>query len=153
MTFPRLVRHFTSRLRGTSLAAHRLAALETLAQAVSNEINLRASLAAARESLLASQALARRSAPVTCRGAVPERRAAGPAAGRPVPDRGLRHLPPDPGWPGRSPVLRRADGGVRQIEARGPLLGFFPDIQLADVRFRLAPTPPCSRSASRPPRS
>jgi serine phosphatase RsbU (regulator of sigma subunit) len=28
---------------------------------------------------------------------------------------------------------------VRQLEARGPLLGFFPDIQLADVRFRLTP--------------
>ena len=35
--------------------------------------------------------------------------------------------------------MRRADGGVHQLEARGPLLGFFPDIQLADVRFRLAP--------------
>jgi serine phosphatase RsbU (regulator of sigma subunit) len=28
---------------------------------------------------------------------------------------------------------------VRQLEARGPPLGFFPDIQLADVRFRLTP--------------
>ena len=36
-------------------------------------------------------------------------------------------------------LIRRADGGVRQLEARGPLLGFFPDIQLADIRFRLAP--------------
>jgi hypothetical protein len=36
-------------------------------------------------------------------------------------------------------VLRRADGEVHQIDARGPLLGFFPDIELADVRFRLAP--------------
>ena len=36
-------------------------------------------------------------------------------------------------------LVRRADGRVRQLEARGPLLGFFPDIQLADVRFRLTP--------------
>jgi serine phosphatase RsbU (regulator of sigma subunit) len=36
-------------------------------------------------------------------------------------------------------LIRRADGRVRQIEAPGPLLGIFPDIQLADVRFRLAP--------------
>ena len=37
-----------------------LAALGTLARAVSNEINLRGTLTAARESLLVSQALARR---------------------------------------------------------------------------------------------
>jgi serine phosphatase RsbU (regulator of sigma subunit) len=36
-------------------------------------------------------------------------------------------------------LVRRADGRVRELEARGPLLGFFPDIQLADVRFRLTP--------------
>jgi serine phosphatase RsbU (regulator of sigma subunit) len=41
---------------------------------------------------------------------------------------------------GHPPALvRRADGGVHQIDASGPLLGFFPDIQLTDVRFRLAP--------------
>jgi serine phosphatase RsbU (regulator of sigma subunit) len=39
-----------------------------------------------------------------------------------------------------SPALvRRADGRVHRIDARGPLLGFLPDIRLADVRFRLAP--------------
>ena len=37
------------------------------------------------------------------------------------------------------PLVRRADGHVHQVDARGPLLGFFPDVQLADVRFRLAP--------------
>lgn len=37
------------------------------------------------------------------------------------------------------PLVRRADGRVRQIDARGPLLGFLPGIQLADTRFRLAP--------------
>ena len=36
-------------------------------------------------------------------------------------------------------LVRRADGRVRQLESRGPLLGFFPDIHLADVRFRLTP--------------
>jgi serine phosphatase RsbU (regulator of sigma subunit) len=41
---------------------------------------------------------------------------------------------------GHPPALvRRADGRVRQIEARGPALGIFPGIQLTDVRFRLAP--------------
>jgi len=38
-----------------------------------------------------------------------------------------------------SALVRRVDGRVHQIDACGPLLGFFPDIQLADVRFRLAP--------------
>ena len=37
------------------------------------------------------------------------------------------------------PLIRRASGRVLQIDARGPLLGIVPDIQLADVRFRLAP--------------
>ena len=36
------------------------------------------------------------------------------------------------------PLVRRADGRVHQIDASGSLLGFFPDIELADVRFRLA---------------
>ena len=41
---------------------------------------------------------------------------------------------------GHPPALvRRADGRVRQVDAPGPLLGFFPDVQLAEVRFRLAP--------------
>jgi serine phosphatase RsbU (regulator of sigma subunit) len=41
---------------------------------------------------------------------------------------------------GHPPALvRRADGRVRQIDARGPILGIFPDVQLTDVRFRLAP--------------
>ena len=37
------------------------------------------------------------------------------------------------------PLIRRASGRVLQIDARGPLLGIVPDIQLTDVRFRLAP--------------
>jgi len=37
-----------------------------------------------------------------------------------------------------APLVRRADGQVRQIDARGPLLGIIPDLQLADARFRLA---------------
>jgi serine phosphatase RsbU (regulator of sigma subunit) len=41
---------------------------------------------------------------------------------------------------GHPPALvRRADGRVHQIDAPGSLLGIVPDIQLADVRFRLAP--------------
>ncbi len=36
-------------------------------------------------------------------------------------------------------LIRRADGRVHRIDSRGPLLGFFPEIQLADVRFRLVP--------------
>ena len=41
---------------------------------------------------------------------------------------------------GHPPALvRRADGRVHEIDARGPLLGMFPEVQLADVRFRLAP--------------
>jgi serine phosphatase RsbU (regulator of sigma subunit) len=41
---------------------------------------------------------------------------------------------------GHPPALvRRADGRVQQIDAPGPLLGMFPEVQLADVRFRLAP--------------
>lgn len=41
---------------------------------------------------------------------------------------------------GHPPALvRRAEGRVHQIDARGPLLGMFPEVQLADVRFRLAP--------------
>jgi serine phosphatase RsbU (regulator of sigma subunit) len=41
---------------------------------------------------------------------------------------------------GHPPVLvRRADGRVQEIGQHGTLLGIFPDIQLADVRFRLAP--------------
>jgi hypothetical protein len=40
-----------------------------------------------------------------------------------------------------APGLRRTApwAGARPLETRGPLLGFFPGIQLADVRFRLAP--------------
>ena len=37
------------------------------------------------------------------------------------------------------PLVRRADGRVYQIDARGPLLGFFRSVELSDVRFRLAP--------------
>ena len=37
------------------------------------------------------------------------------------------------------PLVRRADGRVRQIDTHGSLLGIVPAIQLADVRFRLAP--------------
>ena len=41
---------------------------------------------------------------------------------------------------GHPPALvRRADGRVHQVDARGPLLGIVPGIQLADMRFRLAP--------------
>ena len=41
---------------------------------------------------------------------------------------------------GHPPALvRRAHGRVQQIDAPGSLLGIVPDIQLADVRFRLAP--------------
>lgn len=201
-----------------------LAALGTLARAVSNEINLRGSLAAARESLLVSQALARSLQdsllPPVLR-PVPGLDVAAsyqPAAGGTtvvgdfydlfhvrgpwwstvvgdVCGKGVeaakvtalarytlradaaQHLSPaavllrlnaallaqrqddrfltavyatfrltPSGLAGRlccaghpPALVRRADGGVRQIEARGPLLGFFPDIQLADVRFRLAP--------------
>jgi len=201
-----------------------LAALGTLARAVSNEINLRGSLAAARESLLVSQALARSLQdsllPPVLR-PVPGLDVAAsyqPAAGGTtvvgdfydlfhvkgpwwstvVGDvcgkgmeaakvtalarytlraDGAQHLSPaavllrlnaallaqrqddrfltavyatfrltSSGLAGRlccaghpPALVRRADGGVRQLEARGPLLGFFPDIQLADVRFRLAP--------------
>jgi len=43
----------------------------------------------------------------------------------------LRRAPPA--------LIRRADGRVHRIDSRGPLLGFFPEIQLADVRFRLVP--------------
>jgi serine phosphatase RsbU (regulator of sigma subunit) len=37
------------------------------------------------------------------------------------------------------PLLRRADGTVRQLHAPGPVLGIMPAIRLADARFRLAP--------------
>ncbi|MEW2087391.1 PP2C family protein-serine/threonine phosphatase [Streptomyces sp. NPDC005283] len=41
---------------------------------------------------------------------------------------------------GHSPALiRRADGRVQQVGARGSLLGVLTDITLTDVRFRLAP--------------
>jgi serine phosphatase RsbU (regulator of sigma subunit) len=37
------------------------------------------------------------------------------------------------------PLIRRADGRAHQIDAHGPLLGIVPEVQLTDVRFRLAP--------------
>jgi serine phosphatase RsbU (regulator of sigma subunit) len=37
------------------------------------------------------------------------------------------------------PLVRRADGRVHQVNARGSLLGYSRDVELADVRFRLAP--------------
>jgi serine phosphatase RsbU (regulator of sigma subunit) len=37
------------------------------------------------------------------------------------------------------PLVRRADGRVHQIDAVGPLLGFFRGVELTDARFRLAP--------------
>lgn len=41
---------------------------------------------------------------------------------------------------GHPPALvRRANGRVHEVDTHGPLLGIVPDIQLADVRFRLAP--------------
>ena len=41
---------------------------------------------------------------------------------------------------GHPPALvRRADGRVLQLDARGPLLGLLPGIALTDARFRLAP--------------
>ena len=40
---------------------------------------------------------------------------------------------------GHPPALvRRADGRVREVGRTGSLLGFFPDVELADIRFRLA---------------
>lgn len=152
-----------------------LAALGTLARSVSNEINLRGSLAQARESLLVSQTLARSLQDSLL-----------PPVLRPVPGLlarytlradAVQHLSPaavllrlnaallnqrqdgrfltaayvtfrvtPSGLAGRlccaghpPPLVRRADGRVRQIDARGPLLGFLPGIQLADTRFRLAP--------------
>ena len=35
-------------------------------------------------------------------------------------------------------LIRRADGRVREVGRLGSLLGFLPDVDLADVRFRLA---------------
>jgi serine phosphatase RsbU (regulator of sigma subunit) len=35
-------------------------------------------------------------------------------------------------------LIRRADGCVREVGRAGSLLGFFPGVELADVRFRLA---------------
>lgn len=35
-------------------------------------------------------------------------------------------------------LIRRADGRVREAGRPGSLLGFFPDVELADVRFRLS---------------
>jgi serine phosphatase RsbU (regulator of sigma subunit) len=36
-------------------------------------------------------------------------------------------------------LILRADGRVRDLDRHGPLLGIFPDITLADTRFRLGP--------------
>src|SRR5271165_4515541 len=36
------------------------------------------------------------------------------------------------------PLIRRADGRVQEVGQPGSLLGFFPGVELADVRFRLA---------------
>ncbi|MFI5976152.1 PP2C family protein-serine/threonine phosphatase [Streptomyces sp. NPDC051452] len=36
-------------------------------------------------------------------------------------------------------LIRRADGRIQEVGRQGSLLGILPDIQLSDVRFRLAP--------------
>jgi serine phosphatase RsbU (regulator of sigma subunit) len=200
-----------------------LNALETLARAASNEINLRGSLAEARESLLATQTLARSLQdsllppvlrPVPGLDVAASYQAAaggttvigdfydlfhvrgpwwstvvGDVCGKGVEAAKLtalarytlradavQHLWPAPvlqslnaalleqihdsrfltaayatfrlttgGMAGRvccaghpPPLVRRADGRVRQIDARGALLGIIPGVQLTDVRFRLA---------------
>ena len=90
----------------------------------------------------------RRSAPLACCGSpAPECRAAGPARGDRFLTAAYATFRVTPGGlagrlccAGHPPALvRRADGRVQQIDAPGSLLGIVPDIQLADVRFRLAP--------------
>ena len=82
----------------------------------------------------------RRPAPLACRRSpAPELRAAGPAAGRPVRDRRLRHLPRHPRRHDRPPVLCRASAcpGAPRRRARA-----------ADRRSRLPARDSSPRSSS-----